>query len=148
MGVTSKGFALGDVEPAAELLKSLANPQRLMIVCTLVEGERAVSGLERELGIRQPSLSQHLASLRDAGIIAGRREAKAVFYRISDDRVAHIVETLHAIFCAPRRGGARRPIAAKRRAVDTVDQVRAGKAGADNREAAYFAVVGSDAIRD
>lgn len=99
--VMTRMLALGDVEPAADLLKSLANPHRLMIVCTLVEGERSVADLERELAIRQPSLSQHLGSLREAGIIAPRREAKSVFYRLSDERAIRVVETLHAIFCAP-----------------------------------------------
>ena len=72
MGVMRKldapAITLEDVEPAAELLRSLASPQRLAIVCTLIEGERAVSELEATLGIRQPSLSQHLGSLREAGI--------------------------------------------------------------------------------
>ena len=95
-----QAITLKDVEPAAELLRALASPQRLAVVCTLIEGERAVSELEAELAIRQPSLSQHLGSLREAGIITGRREAKAVFYRVSDPRAAAVVEALHAIFCA------------------------------------------------
>ena len=99
--VMKRLLALGDVEPAADLLRSLANPHRLMIVCTLVEGERSVADLERELAIRQPSLSQHLGSLREAGMITPRREAKSVFYRLSDERAIRVVETLHAIFCGP-----------------------------------------------
>ena len=103
MGTRDGAIAFADVEPVAEILKSLANPHRLMIVCTLVEGERAVSELERELDIRQPSLSQHLASLREAGLVVGRREAKAVFYRLADARAARVVEALHEIFCQPER---------------------------------------------
>jgi DNA-binding transcriptional ArsR family regulator len=95
----------GDVEPVADLLRSLSNPQRLMIVCALVEGELGVTDLERGLSIRQPSLSQHLGSLREAGIISGRKEGKAVFYRLSNDRAAMLVEALHAIFCEPRKRG-------------------------------------------
>ena len=91
-------LALGDVEPAAEILKILGHPHRLMIVCALMKGERAVSELERELAIRQPSLSQHLGSLRDAGVIAPRRHAKSVIYRISDPRVAPIIVVLRSVF--------------------------------------------------
>lgn len=133
-----------DAEPAAEMLRALANPQRLAIVCTLVEGERAVSELEAGLGIRQPSLSQHLGSLREAGLIVGRREAKAVFYRIGDPRAAELVATLHAIFCAKSGSGAAklsgsaRPPAARR---PDPPQPQARMWG----EAAVFARVGEDA---
>ena len=138
---------LRDVEPAAELLRSLASPQRLPIVCTLIEGERAVSELEAELGIRQPSLSQHLGSLREAGIIVGRREAKAVFYSLSDARVAAIVEALHAIFCEPQRGRhpgkARRPPAEAVASRTGLERTVAPRRG----EAAVFALVGSQTER-
>lgn len=143
------GVAFADVEPVAELLKSLANPHRLMIVCTLVEGERAVSELERDLDIRQPSLSQHLASLREAGLILGRREAKAVFYRISDDRAARVVEALHEIFCEPIRLGrnrarnenasARREITARKNPEPVLPRANGAPR---HSEAAVFAVVG------
>ena len=93
-------LALGDFEPAADLLKSLGHPQRLMLVCALIDGERAVSELERELAIRQPSLSQHLGILRDAGIIASRRRAKSVIYKLIDARVASIIEALKSAFAA------------------------------------------------
>jgi DNA-binding transcriptional ArsR family regulator len=97
-----------DVEPVAELLKGLSNPQRLMIVCALAKGELGVADLERDLSIRQPSLSQHLGSLREAGFIAGRREGKAVFYRLSDHRAAMLVEALNEIFRKPTRPGRHR----------------------------------------
>lgn len=86
---------------AAELLKKLANPNRLMIVCALVDGERSVRDLEDGLGIRQPGLSQQLAELRDAGLIAGRKESKSVFYRLADERVSAIVSLLYRMFCEP-----------------------------------------------
>lgn len=95
---TERILALGHIERAAELLKALGHPHRLMIVCALMNGERAVSWLERELAIRQPSLSQHLGSLRDAGIIASRRHAKSVIYKISDVRIAPIIDVLRAGF--------------------------------------------------
>ncbi|CAN7388802.1 metalloregulator ArsR/SmtB family transcription factor [Aminobacter sp. LjRoot7] len=87
---------------ASEFLKKLANPNRLMIVCALVDGERSVRDLEDSLGIRQPGLSQQLAELRDAGLIAGRKESKSVFYRLADERVAEIVALLYRMFCAPK----------------------------------------------
>ena len=80
-------------------LKLLGNPQRLLIVCLLCEGEYAVGAIEERLSIRQPTLSQQLAALREAGAIEGRREAKAVIYYIADDRVRALVEALHAVFC-------------------------------------------------
>lgn len=87
---------------ASEFLKKLANPNRLMIVCALVDGERSVRDLEDSLGIRQPGLSQQIAELRDAGLIAGRKESKSVFYRLADERVAEIVSLLYRMFCAPK----------------------------------------------
>jgi DNA-binding transcriptional ArsR family regulator len=86
-------------EAASSFMKSLANPNRLMIACALVEGERSVGDLETELGLRQPSLSQQLAELRESGVVEARREAKQVFYRISDQRAVALLATLHQIFC-------------------------------------------------
>jgi DNA-binding transcriptional ArsR family regulator len=86
-------------EAASSFMKSLANPNRLMIACALLDGERSVGDLETELGLRQPSLSQQLAELRDSGIVEARREAKQVFYRISDQRAVVLLATLHQIFC-------------------------------------------------
>lgn len=85
---------------AAEFLRILANPNRLMIVCTLVEGERSVSELEGLLGIHQPTLSQQLGVLRDGGFVETRRDAKHIFYRLTEDRAARFVTALYDIFCA------------------------------------------------
>jgi ArsR family transcriptional regulator len=147
MGMTDKhvdtGAALlADVEPAAELLRCLAHPQRLMIVCTLMSGERAVSELERELSIRQPSLSQHLASLREADIITGRRKAKAVFYRLSDHRTAFLVETLHAIFCEPAQLGHQRAQGAPSIPPRPIPMPAGRQPVARVSEAAFFARIG------
>lgn len=84
---------------ATALLKTLANHNRLMIVCTLVEGERSVSELEELLGIHQPTLSQQLSVLRETGIVATRRDAKHVFYRLTEDKAAQLVMALYDIFC-------------------------------------------------
>ena len=86
-------------EAASAFMKSLANPNRLMIACALLEGERSVGDLEIELGLRQPSLSQQLAELRESGVVEARREAKQVFYRISDQRAVALLATLYQIFC-------------------------------------------------
>lgn len=84
---------------AAALLKTLANQNRLMIVCTLVEGEHSVGELEEMLGIHQPTLSQQLTVLREAGIVATRRDAKQIFYRLAEDKAARLVMALYEIFC-------------------------------------------------
>src|ERR1700730_17365283 len=82
------------VGEASELLKTIPNPNRLSIVCLLLEGERSVTELESELGIRQPTLSQQLGEVRAAGIVATRRAAQHVFYGLADDRAGRIVATL------------------------------------------------------
>ncbi|PWR19639.1 ArsR/SmtB family transcription factor [Zavarzinia compransoris] len=86
-------------EQAAEFLKVLANANRMMIVCHLLGGERSVADLEAELGIRQPTLSQQLGILREAGIIAGRREAKSVIYRLTDERARPLIALMNSLFC-------------------------------------------------
>jgi DNA-binding transcriptional ArsR family regulator len=87
-------------EAASEFMRLLTHPNRLMIACILIDGERSVSELEAALGIRQPALSQQLAQLREAGIVKARREVKQVFYRLADPRAAELLATLHRLFCA------------------------------------------------
>jgi len=87
------------VGEASEFLKKLSNPNRLLIACALVEGERSVGELERMLDIRQPGLSQQLAELREAGLVESRKDGKAAYYRLADPRVSRFVSTLHRIFC-------------------------------------------------
>lgn len=86
------------VGEASDLLKSIANPNRLSIVCMLLEGERSVTELETALAIRQPTLSQQLCALREAGVVACRREAKHVIYRVADQRAARLIGALRDIF--------------------------------------------------
>ena len=88
----------GRAEEISEILKLLGNPQRLMIAWLLCEGEYEVSEIEEKLGIRQPTLSKQLGALREAGVIEGRREAKAVIYHLVDARMRHILDALHRIF--------------------------------------------------
>lgn len=87
------------VAEAADLLKLMANPNRLAILCRLVKGEVSVGEMETTLGIRQPTLSQQLGELRKAGLVSDRREAKVVFYSLSDRRARSIVQHVHRLFC-------------------------------------------------
>jgi DNA-binding transcriptional ArsR family regulator len=86
------------VGEASELLKHLANPNRLAILCFLMEQESSVGTLEDELGIRQPTLSQQLGELREAGLIEGRREGKSILYQVTDIRVARLIGMLREQF--------------------------------------------------
>ncbi|WOI52175.1 metalloregulator ArsR/SmtB family transcription factor [Parvularcula sp. LCG005] len=81
-------------EKAADFLRALANPQRLRLVCELTSGECGVGELEERTGIRQPSLSKELGKLREAGLIEGRRESKAVFYSLVEPKAASIIAIL------------------------------------------------------
>ncbi len=85
----------------AALLKTLAHPVRLMLACTLAQGEYAVGELEDMLDIHQPTLSQQLTVLREAGIVQTRREGKQIFYTLTADKAARLIEALYAIYCAP-----------------------------------------------
>jgi len=93
---------------AEELLKALANSHRLMILCELKDGERSVSALERVVPLAQSALSQHLAKLREGGIVATRREAQTIYYSLSDSRVSRLIEVLHDLFCAPAKSRTKR----------------------------------------
>jgi ArsR family transcriptional regulator, virulence genes transcriptional regulator len=88
-------------EEASQLLSMLANPHRLRILCELHKGERSVSSLEQVIGLSQSALSQHLAKLRAAGLVATRREAQSIFYSVADERAARLLPVLYEIFCAP-----------------------------------------------
>lgn len=85
-----------ELDAAAERLRALANPARLRIALRLLDGECAVGAIEAELGLRQPALSQQLAVLREAGLIAPRRDARAVIYALSEPDGAALVRGLAA----------------------------------------------------
>ena len=94
----------------AGLLRALANERRLMILCKLVEwGEANVTTLAQTVGLSQSALSQHLAKMRDEGIVTYRRESQTLWYRISDPNVEQLFATLHQLFCRPRKGGRLNP---------------------------------------
>jgi ArsR family transcriptional regulator len=86
---------------AANLLRALANERRLMILCQLADGERSVGQLTPLVGLSQSALSQHLALLRQEGVVATRREAQTVWYRIVDPGALAVVAALASIFCPP-----------------------------------------------
>jgi DNA-binding transcriptional ArsR family regulator len=89
---------------AARLLRLLANERRLLLLCHLVAaGEMGVGALAEAVGLSQPALSQHLAKLRADGLVAARRESQAVLYRLADPKAAHLLATLHALFCPDLR---------------------------------------------
>jgi DNA-binding transcriptional ArsR family regulator len=90
-------------EAAADLLKAMANPQRLRVLCLLIEREMSVGEINALVDLSQSALSQHLAVLRETKLVNTRREAQTVYYSVTDGLVHDIIETLHAAFCAPGR---------------------------------------------
>ncbi|WP_234683112.1 ArsR/SmtB family transcription factor [Bradyrhizobium monzae] len=96
-----ENFEKKAVEVAATL-RALANERRLMILCQLVEcGESNVSSLAEAVGLSQSALSQHLAKMREEGVVAFRRESQTLWYRIADPRIEQLLATLHRLFCKP-----------------------------------------------
>ena len=94
----SEKFSIEDPKKASSFLKSLANDNRLVIVCALANGEHNVSQLEDLLGIRQPTLSQQLARLRADGIVTTRRKSKKIFYSLASKEAERVISML----CLPR----------------------------------------------
>ena len=88
------------VDQASELMKALSSQHRLMILCHLVDGEKSVGQLAEFLGIRDSTVSQHLALLRRDGVIAGRRDCQTIWYRIESDIARVVVGVLYAHYCA------------------------------------------------
>ena len=87
---------------AAALLKALAHPDRLMLLCHLVDLERSVSELGALVGMGQPSLSQQLGVLRGERLVATRREGKHMVYRIASPAALTVLQTLYGLFCEPQ----------------------------------------------
>lgn len=107
--------ALGEMKAhaadAAELLKALGNEQRLLVLCSLAEGPLTVGELNRRVPLSQSALSQHLAKLREAGLVGTRREAQTIHYSLASGPVTAVMATLRDIYCTPpataRRAGRR-----------------------------------------
>ena len=98
-----KGIDIGRMrqnsDKAANLLKKLANQNRLLILCNLAEGEASVGELHRKLSLSQSALSQHLAVLREQNLVQTRREAQTIYYSLADSDALPIIEALHRIYC-------------------------------------------------
>ena len=92
-----------NADAAARLLKTLANDQRLRVLCFLGEGEMTVGQINERVDLSQSALSQHLAKLRAEGIVATRRDAQTIYYSLADDAVRQIIETLHDIYLGASR---------------------------------------------
>jgi DNA-binding transcriptional ArsR family regulator len=89
---------------AAALLKSLAHPARLLVLCRLVDGEATVTELQALGSLSMSALSQHLAVLREAGLVQTRREAQAIFYSLADSPALGVMHALHEAYCGKHRG--------------------------------------------
>lgn len=85
---------------AEGFLKLLANRNRLMILCALMDSELSVGELNQRVPLSQSALSQHLATLRSAGVVETRRESQTIFYRLADERVSRMLTAMYPIFCA------------------------------------------------
>ena len=84
---------------AASLLKELGNESRLMVCCSLGDSELCVGELNQLVPLSQSALSQHLARLRDAGLVTTRKEGQTVYYRLAGDKAVKIITTLKSIYC-------------------------------------------------
>jgi ArsR family transcriptional regulator, virulence genes transcriptional regulator len=98
MNIEAMQVAAGE---ASDLLKALANPHRLMIICQLIDAERSVGELAAFLGIRDSTVSQHLALLRKDGLVTARRDGQTIWYQITSGPAREVVKTLYRIYCAP-----------------------------------------------
>ena len=90
-----------NAEQAEQLLKIMANKNRLMILCSLLQGEMSVTQLNESIPLAQSALSQNLAALRKAECVATRRDAQTIYYRLTDPKVEAILQQLYQLFCQP-----------------------------------------------
>ncbi len=93
---------LAHASEAEQYLKQLANKTRLMVLCSLLEDEMSVTAMLDFIPVTQPVLSQHLAILREAKLVATRREGQTIFYRLADDRIKATIDLLYRFFCQPQ----------------------------------------------
>ncbi|NJD32940.1 MAG: winged helix-turn-helix transcriptional regulator [Gammaproteobacteria bacterium] len=94
----------GHVAEAAQLLKALGNEQRLLILCNLLERPMSVGEINERMDLSQSALSQHLALLREAGLVETRREAQSIHYSLPPGPVTRVMGVLQEIYCAPGPG--------------------------------------------
>jgi DNA-binding transcriptional ArsR family regulator len=88
---------------ASQLLAAMSNEKRLLILCQLVEGERSVGELADSLGIRQSTISQHLALLKKDGVVESRRDAQSQFYSLAGTEARTVLQALYGLYCADTR---------------------------------------------
>ena len=89
-----------DIERASRSLKAMSHPLRLKILCTLGDQEVSVQDIVDQVGTSQSNISQHLAILRDKGILTSRKDANRVFYRVSDNRTLKLICMMREVFCS------------------------------------------------
>ena len=88
-----------DIERASRSLKAMSHPLRLKILCTLGDQEISVQDIVEQVGTSQSNISQHLAILRDKGILASRKDANRVYYRVGDSRTLRLISMMREVFC-------------------------------------------------
>jgi DNA-binding transcriptional ArsR family regulator len=89
-----------DIERASRSIRAMSHPLRLKILCTLGEKEYSVQDIVENVGTSQSNISQHLAILRDKGILASRKDANRVYYRVSDARTLRLISMMREVFCS------------------------------------------------
>jgi ArsR family transcriptional regulator len=104
MALTEDVFV--NAQRASRFLKALANDNRLVILCSLADGEKNVGELEQILGIRQPTLSQQLARLRSDELVETRRDSRQIYYGLASDEAKQMIDLLNELFCAKTDAGA------------------------------------------
>jgi DNA-binding transcriptional ArsR family regulator len=92
---------LDNARQAANVLKALGHEHRLLIMCLLADGEKAVTRLEELLSLKQPAVSQLLTRLRADNLVTTRRDGKTIYYSIADPAIRNIIQTLYAVYCEP-----------------------------------------------
>lgn len=90
---------INSIMKAAGMLKLLSNPKRLAVLCYLGEGELSVGELEVLVGLSQSALSQHLAKLREEGVVSTRREQQTIYYSLNSKEIAEVIAVLHKNYC-------------------------------------------------
>ena len=89
-------------EDVASTLAAMAHPKRLLVMCMLLEGEKSVSDLAETVGLSPAALSQHLGKMRALRLVATRRDAQTIFYRLASPEVRAVLDTLYRVYCAPK----------------------------------------------
>lgn len=99
MGINDLNDMVANASRASNFLKAISHEGRLMILCHLVSGEKSVTELEELLSARQAAVSQQLSRLRLEGLVTPRREGKAIYYRLADERPRRMLEVVYELFC-------------------------------------------------